>query len=404
MIQKIPSYIFYAFFLLFIICCSPFISIEIKAQAVPKMLLQDENIQLEATEAVNSMYNFKFDKAEAEFQSLKSRFPTHPLPYFLMGLSQWWKIMPILDLEDKKHDGTFHAYLDTSITHAERLYDENENNYEAAFFLAAAHGFKARLFGERGHYGKATLNGKDALHYLQKFSKNTELGPEYLFGEALFNYYAVWIKENYTLLRPVLAFFPSGNKELGIKQLKEVSFNAFYTRTEAQYFLMRIYGIEEEKEELALPIARYLANTFPDNAYFQRSYARYAFTQGQWTEAEQVSSDIMYKLTIGMPGYEAISGRYASFIMGRIYRQRYRNNIKAKEYYIKTLAYAEQSDATKMNYYLYALADLAKIANEENDLVLAKQYYSKVLKNTDNKDNLHKEAKEYLHKKPAKKL
>lgn len=382
---------------LFVLNCLPLFS-----QEVPKMLLQDENIQLEATEAVNNMYNSKFDKAEADFQSLKQRFPTHPLPYFLMGLSQWWKIMPLLDVEDETYDDLFIAYLDSAIMFAEKLYDENENNYEAAFFLSGAHGFKARLYGERGKYGKATFNGKDALHYLDKFSKNNDLSPEFLFGQALFNYYAVWIKENYSLLRPILAFFPSGDKELGIKQLKQVSYNAFYTRTEAQYFLMRIYGVEEEKDELALPIARYLATTFPDNAYFQRCYARFAFTQGQWTEAEKVSTDILYKLAIGMPGYEAIGGRYASFIMGRISRYRYRDNVKAKEYFNKTLVFAEKTKATKMNYYLYALADLAKIADEEGNVVLAKEYYHKVYKNTENKDILHKEAKGYLSKKPKK--
>src|SRR5690606_34175782 len=166
------------------------------------------------------------------------------------------------------------------------------------------------------------------------------------------------------------------------------------TRTEAQYFLMRIYGLEEEKDELALPIARYLATTFPDNAYFQRSFARYAFTQGQWTEAETVSAEILYKLNIGMPGYEDISGRYASFILGRINRYKYRNNEKAKEYYLKTLAFAEKTDATKMNYNLYALADLAKIADEENNISLAKDYYKTVYKNTDKKNSLNKEAKE----------
>ena len=41
-------------------------------------------------------------------------------------------------------------------------------------------------------------------------------------------------------------FFPDGNKELGIEQLKTVANNAFYTRTEAQYFLMRILTEEQD--------------------------------------------------------------------------------------------------------------------------------------------------------------
>ena len=58
------------------------------------MLLMDMNVQSECTDAVNDMYNFKFEKAEKQFQILKLKYPDHPLPYFLMGLSTWWKMMP----------------------------------------------------------------------------------------------------------------------------------------------------------------------------------------------------------------------------------------------------------------------------------------------------------------------
>jgi hypothetical protein len=363
------------------------------------MLLMDENIKFETTDAVNNMYNFKFEKAESDFLNMKSRFPAHPMPYFLMGLSNWWKIMPTMDTDMETIADVFVSYMDTTIEKAEAIFDKDEKNYEAAFFLSAAYGLKARYYGEKGKYAKATINGKNALSYLQKYSNDNELSPEFLFGKSLFNYYAVWIGENYSLLKPILAFFPKGDKEKGIKQLKEVSYNAFYTRVEAQYFLMRIYGIEEEKDHQALPIARYLATTFPDNGYFQRNFARYAFSQGQWTECEKVSEDIMYKITIGMPGYEAISGRYASFYLGRINMYKYKNYAKAKEYYYKTVKFAEQTKATKMNYFLYALADLAKMADEEKDYAMANKYYQLVLKGTDRKDVLNKEAKEYLAKK-----
>lgn len=380
-----------------------FLALGANGQQASTMLLLDEKVQFEATNAVNSMYNFKFEDAEKTFLEMKGKYPTHPLPYFLMGLSQWWKIMPTLDIDLIPNEKLFVAYMDSSITFAEKLFDANEKNAEAAFFLSAAYGMKARLYGETGRYSKASFNGKDALDYLDKYDNNDDLGPEFLFGHALFNYYAVWIRDNYPILRPILMFFPNGNKELGIKQLKEVSYNAFYTRTEAQYFLMRIYANEENNEEKALPISRYLATTFPDNAYFQRAFARYSFTTGQWAEAEKVSYDILYKLSIGMPGFEAISGRYASFILGRIQKHKYNNNAKAKEYYNKTLAFAEQTKATKMNYYLYALADLAKIADEEKDYEAARNYYKRVEKNSSSKDEINKEAKAYLSKKKKKK-
>src|SRR3954464_8756193 len=94
-----------------------FLSFGLQAQdSLPHMLLMDEKIQIEATDAVNDMYNFKFEKAGRQFQILKLKYPNHPLPYFLMGLSIWWKMMPNLDheLEDTKNDDEFNAYMDTS--------------------------------------------------------------------------------------------------------------------------------------------------------------------------------------------------------------------------------------------------------------------------------------------------
>src|SRR6185437_2770019 len=367
---------------------------------LPHMLLLDDKVQVEATDAVNDMYNFKFTKAENQFQVLKVKYPQHPLPYFLMGLSTWWKMYPNLEIREKteKYDDTFVAYMDTAIEYAEKLYDTNEKNYEAIFFLAGAYGFKAHLYGERKKYGKATFAARHALSYLRKNVENEELSPEFLFGDALYNYYAEWIKENYPLLRPILIFFKSGDKELGIKQLKQVSYNAFYTRTEAQYYLMRIYR-DEDMNEKALTIARYLATTFPDNGYFERMYGQLCYMTGQSREAETVCLDIIKKLELGMPGYEEISGRYAGFILGYYYQYRDNNLQKAKIYYQKAIKYTEQIGQVEQNYYLFSLANLARIADKEGDKQTAKQYYKTLLKHTDKKgdqEELHDEAKTYL--------
>ena len=56
-------------------------------------LLDNMQLQIEITEAVNSMYNFKHDEASIAFNALKYRYGWHPLPYFLLGLNEWWKIV-----------------------------------------------------------------------------------------------------------------------------------------------------------------------------------------------------------------------------------------------------------------------------------------------------------------------
>src|SRR5690606_41685044 len=95
------------------------------------------------TQALNDLYKFQFHRAEQQFRYLKTRYPWHPLSYFLMGLIEWWKIMP--NPSNTAHDDIFLAYMDSTILVAENLF-ENHPAYkvEAAFFLAGAYAFKGR--------------------------------------------------------------------------------------------------------------------------------------------------------------------------------------------------------------------------------------------------------------------
>src|SRR5690606_41705436 len=111
--------------------------------------------------------------------------------------------------------------------------------------------------------------GRNALKYLELSRGEEELNAELLLGDALFNYFSVWIPEHSRLLRPVLMLFPKGDKQLGLRQLEEVSDNAVYARVEAQYFLFRLYASEERKPYEALRITSYLHDKFPNNPYFR---------------------------------------------------------------------------------------------------------------------------------------
>ncbi|HYG41079.1 MAG TPA: tetratricopeptide repeat protein [Cytophagales bacterium] len=365
----------------------------VKAQS--RMLLLDNTVQLQSTDAVNYMYNFKFDRAEKEFKELKKMYSTHPLPYFLLGLNEWWKIVP--NISNKAYDDKFIAYMDTAIYWSEKLFELNEDDIEAAFFLAAAYGFKGRLFSERSEWTKAAFAGKNSLKYLDKSKNGNDLSPEFLFGDALYNYYSIWIPENYPVLKPILYFFPKGDKQLGLKQLKEVANNAFYTRTEAQNFLMNIYSISENNNLEAYHISKYLAETFPDNSYFQRFYARMLYYMGNYKETEAVSLDILNKIERKMPGYEGTSGRYAAFYLGQVYES-LRNPGKAKEYYVKAIEYSKEVDALTSGYYLYSLTNLAQLCLAEKNKEEAKKYYQEVLEHAEKDHPTYDEAKNYIKK------
>lgn len=355
-------------------------------------LLINPFIEIESTEAINSMYNFEFKKAHSHFNYLQKKYPWHPLPYLLKGLNYWWRIVP--NYQNKEWDEEFLAYMDTTKILAENVRD-NFNEIEGSFFLAAAYAFEGRLYSERRDYRKAAFAGSRSLKYLSECRGHEDYSPELLFGDALFNYYAEWIREEYPLLRPLMVFFPKGDKEEGVKQLKEVARNAFYSRTEAQYYLMRILAMEENDFAGALQVSSYLYEQFPNNAYFHRYYARLLYQTGQYSKSETLSKEMLTRLDDGWAGYEPNSGRYACFFLGHINEIR-RNYAEAKKYYHRGLKYAEEVDATDRGYYFYSLLHLGEIAEKEGDEDLAKDYYKQVKKAAKRSHSAHEGARRRL--------
>jgi tetratricopeptide (TPR) repeat protein len=363
------------------------------AQGKDYLLIADMNVQIEATDALNNMYNFKFRKAARQFNWLRLKYPDHPLPYFLMGLNEWWQIMP--DLDNEAHDSQFIAYLDTSMNKAQVLYEIDSSMIEGAFFLAAGNAFQARLFSERRKWWKAAVTTSRSLNYLDECRNKEELSPELMFGDGLYNYFSNWIPDNYPQLKPFLIMFDRGDKQKGLEQLREVAHNAFYTRTEAQYWLMRILFTEENDAQRALHESEYLHSTYPDNAYFHRYYARMLYSTGQLVKAKIVSENLLAKIDSGYVGYEATGGRYACFFLGQIWESNMENN-KALGYYKRSVEFSEKANATQSGYYLYSLMGIARIHSKTGNDKEAVDYLKKVRKNSKRKHPANQAAREAM--------
>jgi hypothetical protein len=364
----------------------------IKAQEKTPILLNDPQLQFEITESVNALYDFKFEKADSAFHIFKNKYKNHPLPYFLLGYSQYWRMQPNDNI--KIFDRKFYSYMDTVIHLSEKLYDTDNKNYEAIFFLTAAYAFKGRIASERKEWLTATNAGRLSLKYLDKSEDFNDLSPEFLFGRGLYNYFRQWIPDNYKGFKPVMWFFPKGDKEKGIQYLKQCAENAFYTRIEAQFYLVIVYLFEEKKAQEAYSYAKNLHELYPNNPVFHRMYARILFTLGKSNECLAESKKILDKIDAKTLGYEEISGRYATFYLG--YYSKWADPIKAKGYFLRTVAFSEKIGATKMNYYLYALQELAEMAKKDNDKANALLYNQKIKDNADKNHDLYKSARKYV--------
>lgn len=362
-----------------------------KSKVPTQMLLNNREIQIKTTDAINDMYNFRFFEAERGFKWLTIKYPEHPIGYFLVGLNTWWKIVP--DTKVAIYDDKCHEYMDISIEKAEKMLDIKSVEKEAAFFLAVSYAFKGRLYSERSNWVKAAWAGKQSLRYLEKSRGDGDLNPELIFGDGIYNYYSKWIHETYPKLKPLLTFFRKGDKQKGIQQLEYVSQNAFYTRMEARYFLVQIYAMEGNTNK-GLTMARMMHSLYPNNSFFHRYVARFAFQLGQLAEAERYANEILARLNSSSYGYGNNDGRYACYILGYVNQHYHHDMVLAKMYYDKTIGYAVNNDSEDSGYSLSSHLQLGKMAEEEKDYSTAAKHYKNVIDNADKKiyASIYKEA------------
>jgi len=365
-------------------------------------ILTDIDIQIEATSAINKMYNYQFEEAEKEFRWLSSEYKNHPLPVFLLGLSSWWKI----DAQSSKSyvgesqkenilDKNFLSFMDESINLSKRIYNQG-NKVDGAFFLAASYGFKGRLLSERRKWSAAAFAGRNAIKYLKEIRKDDLMIPEISFGNGLFNYYSVWISERYPLLKPIIKLFPEGNKNKGVEQLNIASNNSFYTRTEAQYFLMRIYS-GEGKLTKALQLSKYLKDTYPENSIFHKYFTQLLYRNSRLNECLKESNNIIINYDKRKFGYNEDEARIAHFFLGEIYHSNL-NFDKAIFNYKKSIEFSEKIGKQKMGYSIFSNFSLGRISFNRNEYKQAKIYFKRVLKLTKRKDDLNKRSRNFLKK------
>ena len=341
-------------------------------RAQQKSLIEDIEVQYNINSAINSMYNFDFDTAAKEYRWLEQSHSWHPLPSFLQGLNEWWKILP--NLHVKTHDKAFLAHMEEAKERAKKLYKQKEWRAEGVVFLSLVHGLRARFYGERKQWITSLGALRKALKYLKEAQRNDYLHTETLIGSGLYNYYAEWLPENHKMARYFRFLFEKGDKKKGLEQLEKAAYNAFYTRIEARHFLASILDGASKHTE-AVRLMSYLTGQYPNNGYFQREYANMLYKSKDFTRCQAVSEDMLQKVLSEQPGYGASQGRYAHFFLGQFYETSPLGLAAAVPHYEQVVGYAEEMDALSYSYTVAALLGLAEFYEQAGDRNRAKKKY-----------------------------
>jgi tetratricopeptide (TPR) repeat protein len=346
------------------------------------LLAQQNDFDSRIQQGIKQIYNIKFEEAEKTFRALIADYPNHPAGRFFLAMIDWWKIL--LDVENESHDEIFFQKLEDVIFQCDQILKKDPGNVDALFFKGGSIGFRGRLRSLRESWLKAADDGREALPIVERAAKLDPNNLDVQLGFGIYNYYAAVIPEEYPIIKPLMIFFPSGNKEEGLKQLKNTAFNGKYAKYEARYFLMTIYYRYESNPWQSEEFAKMLVDDFPDNPTFQRWLGRIYVRQGKMQLADSVFKDILRKADENFYGYNfPASLREANYYIG--YNYKLNNELdSAKIYLTRCAEISGQIDKDEESGFLInSILYLAQISESKNLFEEAISYYERLLKMRD---------------------
>ena len=287
-----------------------------RAQTIRQVsVLEQSSVREVATIGLDHLYNLRFDRASAAFETLNAELPDHPVGPFLSSLTTWWSIL--LDLSDKSHDREFYAAMDEVIERCDRILKKDKDNVDAKFFKGAALGFRGRLRSNRGDWFKAAMDGKRAMDYVLAVPEMDPDNDDYAFGKGIYDYFAAVVPQKHPFVKPVMGLFPRGDRARGLALLERTATSGHYIQTEAVYFLLQINFLYENNYAKSLEYARWLRERYPSNSFFHAIEARVLAQSGRWTESAEGFRAILDRYKDGQFGYNDAMAEQSLYFLAR---------------------------------------------------------------------------------------
>ncbi|MBC7892588.1 MAG: tetratricopeptide repeat protein [Sphingobacteriaceae bacterium] len=321
-------------------------------------------------QSVEKIYNYEFVEAPALIARLRTRYPQHPVAPTLQALQLYWQYLPL-----SKHPTATRQYVATvnqAIDLAEKLLSTGKYDDEANFFLLTAHSFLAMQQSDAGEFMKAVGEARRAYAYLKKGFNRMDKNPEFYFSTGLYNYYRVQYPENHGIVKPLMLFFASGDKKVGLQQLEMGVKKGNFTRYEAAYYLTYDLIKHENQPARALPFSTLLYEKFPRNPLFTARHAEALVFTGHYAEAEPIAERLMQT--------SGLVPSLAGTVLTGIVQEKFRKNDKAATVLYQKVLKTPSGERFTKDYVGMAWLGLGRISQRAGDRAKAREHFRQALK------------------------
>ncbi len=334
------------------------------------------------TKGIDYVYKIKFDSANAVFQSLINRDPKDPTGYFLIAMTEWWKIY--LNKNDESNDEIYRTAVDKCLKACDERLDENKNDDWVLFLKGGVIGYRGFLNGLRDNWLAAVDDGREGLSLLKRCVELNPSNKDALLGIGLYNYAVNYVTERYPFLKTLLFFFPTGNKEEGFTQLRDCIENARFAKTEATVVMCYVYLSYEKNYYEAEKYADKFFKQYPENPAAEKYLANSYTGQGRWNESITLWSGILAKIDSSKPGYNnTYLKRESLYYLGLCY-QKTGNLNESVKFYTESLNMSFGLDKDKQSpQQVFSALGLGMVNDQKGNRSEAIRYYNMVLEMRD---------------------
>lgn len=326
-------------------------------------------------EGIQSVYNFEFDKADLIFSAILKKNPNDLFANHFSATLSFWKYF---GSNKQKYLSEFLQQSDLTIAKAEEELSDNPKNKETLFILGAAYSYRAIAYGKAEKFLDMIWASKKSNSYLENVLEIDSAYYDAYLGIGLIKFALSQVPSGFKWALSLIGF--DGDSEKGLSYLKICSEKGNYSRVESEYYLSQLYAefyfdYEKSKKHLAK-----LNQQFPGNLLFDYSLAVIEVKSRNLNSAENILLPLVKRKTHEFEQLLALS----KFLLADVYF--YGNNFeKAKDYYSKFLKETKEKNYSGIANYRLAIckeflgedaAPFYKTAEHGNEL-LDDDYYAK---------------------------
>jgi tetratricopeptide (TPR) repeat protein len=360
------------------------------APAPAASILDDATFTARLAPALDRLYDLDLAAAEAELAALAALYPEHPAGPLLGALADWWRVM--LDTDDTAHDAALEARIDEVLARADARLEADRDDPDGLFFRAAAIALRGRLASLRGRWIPAAHDGGRALRLVRRLAAAQPDNRDLLFGLGAYDYCADVVPERYPIFKPLVPFFPRGDRERGLAALEEVRDRGRFARAEAAWLLAQLHYLFERDRAGTLEQLGWLRERYPGNALFHAFEGRTHVRFDDCARGGEIYRQVLDRAEAGATGYNEARALEAHYMLGRCALENGRYQAATPHLSEAARLAAERPDSP---YRTLAHLRLGMAADALGDRAAAVRHYRTALAFPDTSE-AHRRARGYL--------